>query len=332
MYDLVDTIEGWQRAGKDAVLARTVKLTGFGARTDGEVLALAADGSRAGSLLNGAPIEALAAEARSVLSADEAKTVKLTIGDREAIAAGLACGGVAEVLLQPARALPSETWEAFRSGKPVAVVTPLGGSGALVVDATGQTVGSLADAAAREAAVAEARDALAKARTSAQVVERAGASLFVETFVPQTRVVVVGRATLADALAAQGELLGWHTDITDELDDSLEAIAKLKASDAVVLLTHDKSIDAQILAAALQGGVGYVGALGSRTNQGGRRERLRELGLPESDITRLHGPVGLDIGAASPAETALAICAEIVAARSRRNASTLTATAAPIHA
>ncbi|MBV8084530.1 MAG: XdhC family protein [Chloroflexi bacterium] len=332
MYDLVDTIESWQRAGKDAVLARTVKLTGFGARTDGEVLALAADGSRAGNLLNGTPVEALAGEAASIAAGEQAKTVKLTIGDRQAIAAGLACGGVAEVLLQPLRVLPPEAWEAFRAGKPLAVVTPLDGRGALVVDGSGSSAGTLADAGAREAAVAEAREALAKARTSARVVDHEGTALFVETFVPQTHVLVVGRATLADALVAQGELLGWHTSVTDTLDESLEAVAKLKASDAVVLLTHDTSIDAKVLAAALQSGVGYVGALGSRKNQTGRRERLRDLGVGETDIAGLHGPVGLDIGAASPAETALAIAAEIVAARAQRNAAPLTGTAASIHA
>src|SRR5581483_7688219 len=142
-YDLVDTIDSWQRAGKDAVLARTIKLTGFGARTDGEVLALAADGSRAGNLLNGAPVEALAGEAQSLAAGDEAKTVKLTIGDRQAIAAGLACGGVAEVLLQPLRVLPPEVWEAFRAGKPVAVVTPLDGRGVMVVDSSGSSAGTL---------------------------------------------------------------------------------------------------------------------------------------------------------------------------------------------
>jgi xanthine dehydrogenase accessory factor len=199
------------------------------------------------------------------------------------------------------------------------------------VDGNGQASGSLSDSR-REAAVAEAREALAKARTSAHVVEREGGALFVETFVPQVRVVVVGRATLADALAEQGALLGWQTAITDGLDDSTAAVAKLKASDALVLLTHDKTIDAAILAQALGGGVGYVGALGSRTNQGGRRDRLREMGVPEADVARLHGPVGLDIGAASPAETALAICAEIIAAKAGRTAAPLTASAAPIHA
>jgi xanthine/CO dehydrogenase XdhC/CoxF family maturation factor len=114
--------------------------------------------------------------------------------------------------------------------------------------------------------------------------------------------------------------------------EGLREVARLRRSDALVLLTHNWDIDAAILGEAIRQGAGYVGALGSRATQAGRRERLAAAGLTEAEAGKYHGPVGLDIGAANPAETALAICAEIIAELRQRKAAPLTGSKTPINA
>jgi xanthine dehydrogenase accessory factor len=111
-------------------------------------------------------------------------------------------------------------------------------------------------------------------------------------------------------------VLGWLDEVADQVH--------LSANDAVAVLAHDPKLDDPALLEALRRGCRYVGALGSRTTQADRRERLRVAGVSDADIDRLHGPIGLDLGGRAPAETALAILAEIVADRYGR----LTATAA----
>jgi xanthine dehydrogenase accessory factor len=105
----------------------------------------------------------------------------------------------------------------------------------------------------------------------------------------------------------------------------------LGSRDAVCVLTHDPKFDVPAISGALAGNVGYIGVMGSRRTHDKRLERLREVGIGDAEIARLHSPIGLDIGARTPEETAISICAEIVAARSGRSARPLSATSGPIH-
>jgi xanthine dehydrogenase accessory factor len=143
--------------------------------------------------------------------------------------------------------------------------------------------------------------------------------------------IVVGEGQLADALAAQGALLGWSTLIESVWSETTaERVRSLGHSDAVVVLSHDHAVDTPALAAALATDC-YVGALGSRHTQSGRRERLRALGLSDDALDRIHGPVGLDLGARTPEETAVAVAGEILAHRSGRSAANLRSTSGPIN-
>lgn len=154
----------------------------------------------------------------------------------------------------------------------------------------------------------------------------------IESFVPLTHLLVVGEGVVAEALGAQAGLLGWEwTALGDDQSACEQRVRAMTRSDAVVLLTHNREIDVPILAAAIRGGVGYVGGLGSRMNQAGRRKRFEAFGLSEAEIARYHGPVGLDIGAANPAEMALAICAEILSVLGGRDAGALSRTVGPIN-
>jgi xanthine dehydrogenase accessory factor len=221
----------------------------------------------------------------------------------------------------------------------VALVTRADGDAAsnplVLVDApatrTIERHGSLGDAAADEEAFQTGRQALRLGRDSAQVQLQGSSRIVVEAYFPTTTLVVVGEGQLADALAAQGALLGWSTAIASTWNDaSAERVRSLGRPDAVVVLSHDPEVGPLALAAGLATGC-YVGALGSRHTQSARRETLRAYGLDDDVIDRIHGPVGLDLGARTPEETAVAVVGEILAHRSGRSAASLRSSAGPIN-
>lgn len=183
------------------------------------------------------------------------------------------------------------------------------------------------------------------------VVEHDGAAVFADVYGHPPRLVVVGAVDTGEALCAGARALGWHTVCVDaralfatpERVPSAEEIVVawpeeafaqlgLDRDTAVVVLTHDDKFDVPALAAALRSDAFYVGALGSRVAQANRRERLLEAGLTVDELGRLHGPAGLDIGAESPAETAVSILAEALAIRARRGGGPLSVSAERIHA
>ena len=183
------------------------------------------------------------------------------------------------------------------------------------------------------------------------IVVHAGVRVFADVFGPPPRLVVVGAVDTGEALCAAARALGWHTVCVDaraqfatpERVPSAEQILvawpeeafaelRLDRDTAVAVLTHDEKFDVPALAAALGSDAFYVAALGSRVAQEARRERLLERGVTEEQLARLHGPAGLDIGAESPAETAVSILAEALAVRAGRGGGPLAASAERIHA
>ena len=194
-----------------------------------------------------------------------------------------------------------------------------------------------------------APDALRRGRS--HVIERDGGTVFADVFGPPPRLFVYGAVDTAEALCSAAKLVGWTTIVADararfatnervpSADELLvawpdEAIAHVQPDfgTAIVVLTHDDKFDLPMLTGALAGEAFYIGALGSRKNQERRRELLREAGVAEADLDRISGPCGLDIGAESPAETALSMLAEILAVRAGRTGGSLTKSAHRIHA
>ena len=184
-----------------------------------------------------------------------------------------------------------------------------------------------------------------------RLVELDDAKVFVEVFAPPPRLFVFGAADTAEHLCAAANELGWRTVVADarpglatrerlpsphELvvawpDEALERV-RPDADTAVVVLTHEERFDVPALVETLETDAFYVGALGSRRAQERRRERLREVGVAEEQLERISGPCGLDLGAESPAETALSILAEAVARRHGRSGGPLSASSRRIHA
>ena len=187
-------------------------------------------------------------------------------------------------------------------------------------------------------------------RGRSHVVEADGLKVFADVYGPPPRLVVYGAVDTAEALCRGAKLLGWSAIVADararfatrervpSADEIVvawpeEALAQVRPDlgTAVVVLTHDDKFDLPALAGALASDAFYVGALGSRRNQERRRERLLEAGVADEDIDRIAGPCGLDIGAESPAETALSILAEILALRAGRTGGPLKDATTRIH-
>jgi xanthine dehydrogenase accessory factor len=183
-----------------------------------------------------------------------------------------------------------------------------------------------------------------------RVLELAGETVFAEVLGPAPRLVVVGATDTAEELCRAAKALGWRTAVADPRPglvtrerlpspDELvvawpaEALERLApgVDTAVVVLTHEERLDVPALTAALASEAFYVGAIGSRRTQEKRRARLHEAGVAEGDLDRLAGPAGLDLGANSPAETAVSILAEVLAVRAGRSGGRLAERSGPIH-
>jgi xanthine dehydrogenase accessory factor len=187
-------------------------------------------------------------------------------------------------------------------------------------------------------------------RGRSHLVELGEAKVFADVYGPPARLFVYGAVDTAEALCRAARLLGWRTIVADararfatrerlpSAEEILvawpeEALAEVRPDlgTAVLVLTHDDKFDLPALTGALASDAFYVGALGSRRNQERRRELLREAGVSEDDLERIAGPSGLDIGAESPAETALSMLAEILAVRAGRSGGRLKHAKTAIH-
>lgn len=261
------------------------------------------------------------------------RLLDLRIGDEEATAAGLTCGGQAQVLLQPAADLPAPVWRLLASRTPVCLVTDL--DEPHLGRTTWLTVTPEADdGAGPDDPVSRAREVLAvfgRGTPEAAIVDVDDRRLLVTALWPTPRLVIVGEGLIADALDAAGRLMGWEPSTVNAAAAATAAVADLGPGDGIIVLSHDRAVDAPALAAALSSAVGYLGALGSRRTQGARADWLTEHGVSADGIGRVRGPAGLDIGARTPAEIAVAIVAEMVTVRSGATGSSLAERDGPIH-
>ena len=214
------------------------------------------------------------------------------------------------------------------------------------------------DAGLEERVVRDAESALVSGVTSVRRYGDGGRldgdahQVFYETHVPPPRLVIFGAVDFSAALVRVAKVLGHHVTVCDaratfattarfpHADEVVvdwphrhlaEIGARLGPRDAVCVLTHDPKFDVPAVIAALDTDVGYIGALGSRTTTDDRAERLRAGGVSDEDLSRMMAPIGLDLGARSPEETAVAICAEIIAVQTGRIVPSLRDTAGPIH-
>jgi xanthine dehydrogenase accessory factor len=316
-----EAVRRWRERGDRVALATVVATRRSAPRPLGSKLAISERGDLAGSVSGGCVEGDVAEHAREVLATGRPKLLSYGIADEEAWEVGLPCGGEIDVFV--------ERVESELPDPEVAQIVYT------VVD--GERAGE--------------RWVSSDGAERTQLLEREGEHVFAEVLGPPVRLVVFGAVDLAEELCRLARTLGWRAVVADARGrfatseripsaDQLvvawpeEALEQLRPDDrtAVVVLTHEERWDVPALASALAGDAFYVGALGSRRAQARRRERLLEEGTPAERLERLHGPAGLDLGAATPAETALSILAEIVAVRAGREGGPLRESAGTIHA
>jgi xanthine dehydrogenase accessory factor len=316
LRELGAALRKWAPDGVGVV--RVLARHGFGTVESGQLVAGRADGSVAGALYRGTLDEAVVPLATAAVSGPH--TREAHVAEATALDAGLACAGGATLLGHP---LPAEQaaalGEAFERGAPAALVSTVDGAGAIVLAGPElESVHGTLGAPERDAeAAAAAHGLLRRGATATERVQAASGELLVDIWVPVPSVLVAGAGAIGDALLAQAGLLGWAARAETDLDAVHSAVAAFTDADVLVLLDHAPAFDV-VLVDALRRGRGFIGALGSRRTQAARRERLLAAGLTEAELARLHGPVGLDLGARTPAETAVSIVAQVVAARSGR--------------
>jgi xanthine dehydrogenase accessory factor len=333
--EILSELERWRARGDRVAMARVVATRRSAPRPVGSKLIVSERGELAGSVSGGCVESEVVEAAREVLAGGEPRLLTFGISDDLALSVGLPCGGEIDVWVsEPDPALVEELAAIARDdARAVALVDLDAGTERLVRDGE--------DAAA---------DELIRGGHS-RVLELEGTRVFADVFGPPPRLFVYGAVDTADALCAAARGLGWRTIVADargrfatkerlpNADEILvawpeEALTQVQPDHgtAIVVLTHDDKFDLPMLLGALASDAFYVGALGSRRNQERRRERLLEAGVDEASLDRISGPAGLDIGAHSPAETAISMLAEIMAVRAGRDGGRLRESSGRIHA
>ncbi len=323
MREFIDYLDQWRAAGQRHVLVRAVNVVGFGAGQYDNAQIVNERDERCGTILRGLVDDEIAAAVGPVLAEGVPRIFTVRAAMAEGEGAGLSCGGSAQLLVQPASDLPDELWDQIKAGRPVVLASMIRadgqpGAGAVVVRADGSTAGTLGSAALDASAAEAGSQLLTTDRRSRERIEINGGTLLLDKVVPRTRVLVVGAGELAEALTDLTRALGWSIEVVADDQAAIDAAEVLGPADSLVVTTHHPVIGPAVLWAALQSEAGYIGALGARGTQTSRAETLRELGASDEQIASIHGPIGLDLGGRNAAETALAICAEILAVRSGR--------------
>jgi xanthine dehydrogenase accessory factor len=314
VYEIALTVDACLRAGTRVDVAWVVGTRGFSSRDKTEALAITPGGGRVGAAMSGSLNDQLGTLAAGGTTG---RLVEVHVGDLEAELAGLSCGGDATCVLVPAEGLPADLWNRLRDREPVCLVTRLDGDTVMGTELYDRD--TVADAG-EEAAQLFGRG-VSDAAVSAERV--------ITVLWPVPKLLVVGGGGIADALSRNADLLGWHAQVVNEAAAATGVIAGLAALDKLVVLSHDVEVAGPALEAALGGPVGYIGALGSRRTQQARADWLAYRGVTE--LARVNGPAGLDIGANTPAEIAVSILAEALAVGSGRDAAPLKEKQGAIH-
>ncbi|MEU6003282.1 XdhC/CoxI family protein [Streptomyces sp. NPDC047197] len=370
MLDIAEELNRWVEQGRDFAVATVVAVGGSAPRQPGAALAVDADGTAIGSVSGGCVEGAVYDLCRQALEDGESILERFGYSDEDAFAVGLTCGGIIDILVTPVRAdssvrpVVAAALAAAASGEAAAVARITSGPAELVgrallvrSDADAGFEGGLGGHPELDRTVAgEARAMLDAGRTGTTEIGEDGSrcgqplTVLVESSVPPPRMIVFGAIDFASALVRIGAFLGYRVTVCDARPVFATAARFPDADEIVVewphkylertevdgrtvlcVLTHDAKFDVPLLELALRLPVAYVGAMGSRRTHEDRNERLREVGVTELELTRLRSPIGLDLGARTPEETALSIAAEIVANRRGGSGVSLTGAHTPIH-
>ncbi|MGN6331524.1 MAG: XdhC family protein [Motilibacteraceae bacterium] len=367
MRDVLDDLRRWYAEGTPFALATVVKTWKSAPRQVGASMAVSSTGEAVGSVSGGCVEGAVYALGEDVMADGTPRLQRYGVSDDDAFEVGLTCGGVLDVFVQavdPQRfpELPAVA-ESIAGHEPVAVATVIDGPGqvgARLVVWPDRHAGTLGSERLDQAVVDDARGMLDHGSTGTLHLGPQGErrlddlTVFVESFAPPPKMLVFGAIDFAAAVARIGKFLGYQVTVCDarpvfatpkRFPDADEVVVEwphkfltraleegvVDERTVMCVLTHDPKFDVPLLQVALRTRAGYIGAMGSRRTHEDRLARLREAGMTEEELARLSSPIGLDIGARTPEETAVSIAAEITAARWGGSGERLGRTGGPIH-
>ena len=364
MREVLPSLLAARDRGEAVAMATVVRTWRSAPRPAGASMLVTASGEAVGSVSGGCVEGALYELGTEVLANGDPQFETYGVSDDDAFAVGLTCGGILEVFVER---VDDDRWPelagiaaSIDAEVPVAVATIVRGphhvGRHLVVRADG-VEGSLGTERLDATVGADVLGLLESGTTGflhyGPDGERLGTELevFVASFAPAPRMYVFGAIDFSAALCRVGKILGFHVTVVDareifatrkrfpEADDVVVdwphrwlASQQVDPRTVICVLTHDPKFDVPALQAAVRTRAAYIGAMGSRRTHEDRLERLREAGLTEDELARIHSPIGLDLGARTPEETAISIAAEIVQSRWGGSGLSLTSTDGPIHA
>lgn len=323
----------WAEAGHGVALASVIDTWGSSPRPVGSLLAIRGDGLFEGSVSGGCVEGAVITEAADLQKSGQCGVLEFGIENAKAWDVGLACGGKISILVAPLKddeiPLLKTLIDLRRKKAPLALATRLSdGAKALYHENRIETPKQ------DDFWQSLAKDAAAAMRGGGPgIVEKKGGQAFLNPLMPPRRMFVIGAVHVAQALLPMARLAGYEVSladprgafaeggrfpdiaVTNDWPDEFLEKAALNERDAVITLTHDPKLDEAALKVALKSPCFYIGSLGSRKTHAARLERLAKAGFPEKQLTRIHGPVGLAIGAKTPAEIAVSILAQVTEAR-----------------
>lgn len=343
MREVIVDIDRWLAQNQPTALATVVQTWGSSPRQVGAKMALTAGGQVCGSVSGGCVEGAVYETGLDVIKTGRPQLLHFGVSNETAWDVGLACGGSIDVFVQR---LDQEWYAALRpiitSNRSSVSATVISGpldllGRSIIVSDTGEVVGSLG-AEVDRTVVAVAQDALCASQSRRHTLNvPEPIEVFLDVNTPAPEIIAVGGVQIAIALTQIAKVMGYRTTVIDPRgvfgtearfphvdrlihawpDEALQQIT-LSCLSAVVMLTHDPKLDDPALKLVLPSEAFYIGALGSRTTQEQRRQRMLAAGISESNLAKLHGPVGIDLGGQTPEEIALAVMAEIVAVRNGR--------------
>ncbi len=361
MRDILDDLAPWLLEREPFALATVVRTWQSSPRPAGAAMAVSASGQVIGSVSGGCIEGALYELANDVLADGYARSETYRVADDDAIGVGLTCGGTIEVFV---RLVDGEACDSLRNvadhiaaGEPVAVLTELSAGAPTRYAVLGSEVtvdaGSLAEMRSDGSPLGPfVREQLHRGESGLDIhlSDDSERSIMAEVFGPPPRMYVFGAIDFAAALCHLGSFAGYAVTVVDaravfatpaRFPEAVDVVvawphtflesAPVDERTVIAVLTHDEKFDIPLLERALRSRAAYVGALGSRSTHRRRVELLGERGVSETELDRLHSPIGLDIGASTPAETAVSILAEILKISRRTTGLELRDLTGPIH-
>ena len=325
MRDILSTLERWTSEGTAVALGSVIERIGSAPRDPGATLAVAASGEIVGGVTGGCVEPAVIREANEVLNGSRGRICRYGLTDDEGFDVGLSCGGTIAVAVYPLDPrLVQPLCDAVETDTPVALAIRLDDErfGEMHLVSAGNGAGDGLELAARS---------LLEIGESGVVETTEGELVFVESYAPRPDLYLFGASDHVAALATMGKVIGYRVTVVDprttfmtrerfpdadeivtEWPDRFLENAPVNARTAICMMTHDIKFDVPALKRALTSDAAFIGAMGSEKTRTEREARLRDEGIGEADLARLHAPIGIQIGARTPEEVAVTIAAQLI--------------------